>query len=243
MKLLTNLNMTTIDSATPRDSAPGFPGSNLMQYDPGLIWKPITFDASGTWILFDLLAASTIDYIWLNNANFTSAYIQANDTDVFENPAVNESVTLAADDNGVYKGFFDFTTTNYRYVRIVIPDQTLTGGDTIPYLGNVILGSVEEIKVKSFEPNSKHEFNSFISDGGTFSKFEKAKPRHVFTLRLSGTKAEIDSAPIVGWDQAILFADLGSVEDSWLVYPPAGKNKVIRNPVDCEASFTLEERV
>lgn len=243
MKLLTDQNMTTINSVTASGSAEGFPASNLLNYDPDLIWKADAFSSDVTLVL-DLLAATPIDYIWLNNANFLSATLQANASNVWTSPSVSKNVTLAEDDAGVVKGFFDLSSTDYRYVRIVIPVQTLTDGGSVPSLGNIILGSVEDIRVSSWVPDVAQEFYSFQADGGSFVKASKGKARHVFSIAIVAlTKAELDALPLKGWSQAVIFTDLGNVADSFLVYPPAARRPRVRSQIDCDIEFTLDERV
>ncbi|MEW6708324.1 MAG: hypothetical protein AB1403_00745 [Candidatus Riflebacteria bacterium] len=243
MKLLTDQNMRAIDTITASSQAAGFPASNLLQYDPDLIWKAAAFSGSVT-LLIDLAAAGAIDNIWLNNANFLSATIQANSADSWASPPVSESVTLAEDDVGVVKGFFDLTTTHYRYVRVVIPVQTLADGGSVPFLGNIILGTSESLVVSSWEPAVQEDFNSFTSDGGNYSEFTPGKPRHIFSASMQAvTKAEMDAAPLKGWSAAVLFTDLGSVADSYLVYSPKGKRPRVRSQIDCDLEFVLRELV
>ena len=235
--------MRAISTITAGSEAVGFPAANLLQHDPDLIWKAAAFSGSIA-ITIDLSVAGAIDHIWLNNANFLTATIQANATNVWTSPAVTKNVALIEDDVGIIKGFFDLTNTQYRYVRVVISLQTLTDGGSVPWLGNVILGVSEDLLVSSWEPTVQQEYNSFVSDGGSYNEEEKGKARHVFSALMSGvTKAEIDSAPLKGWATAVIFTDLGSVADSYLVYSPKGKQLKVRSQIDCELSYTLRQLV
>lgn len=243
MKLLTDQNMRTISSITASSTLAGYAASNLLQYDPDMIWKAASFAASVT-LVIDLTAAASIKQIWLNNANFLSATIQANATDSWTSPAVSKAVTLAGDDVGIYKGLFALSETNYRYVRVVIPVQTLLFGDTLPWLGNVIIGDVEELVVSTWEPLVQEDFEDWIPDGGSYTEDSKGKPRHVFSASiLNYTKAEIDAAPLKGWQMAVLYTELVSVADSFLVHSPKGKRIRVRSQIDCDLEFVLRERV
>jgi hypothetical protein len=243
MKLLTDQNMRVIDSIITAYDAVGFPASNLLQYDPDLIWKASSF-AWPIYITIDLAVAGAIDYIWLNNANFLSATLQANSADEWSSPPVNKPVTLAEDDVGIIKGFFDLTTQAYRFVRIIIPVQSLSDGGSVPWLGNIVLGTSEYLLVSSWTPTVQEEYESFLSDGGNYSEWTPGKPRHIFSATMQGvTKAEMDAAPLKGWSAAVLFTDLASVADSYVVYSPKGKRPRVRSQIDCDLEFVLRELV
>jgi hypothetical protein len=241
MKLLTDQNMRTFAGIVVSSAAAGFPVTNLQQYDPGLIWKAAAFSADIS-IVIDLGAAVAIPQIWLNNANFTSATLQANAADSWGSPSVSTNVTLAKDDIGIYKGFFDLSATNYRYVRIVIPVQTLVSG-TVPQFGNIIIGTASDLRVASWAAQTARNYSKFQPDGGGYRKNAKGRARHVFSVGVSGTKAEVDAIVLSGWEAAIIFTDLADVADSYLVYPPESTGISIKNPLDAERSFALEELV
>lgn len=235
--------MSAIGAITASSEAVGFPAANLTQYDPDLIWKAGSF-LSTIYLVIDLTVSAAIDHIWLNNANFFTATIEANPTNVWTAPAFSKAVTLASDDIGIIKGFFDLTSTNYRYVRITIPTQSLTDGGTVPQLGNVVIGTSEYLLASTWEPTVDQEYDSFTSDGGSYSEESKGKARHVFATSMLGeTKANIDAAPLNGWSAAVIFTDLGSVADSYLVYSPKGKQLRVRSQIDCDLSYTLRELV
>jgi len=235
--------MSAINAITASSEAVGFPPANLLQYDPDLIWKAGSFLTSIT-LVIDLAVASSIDHVWLNNANFLSATVQANSTNAWSAPAFSIAVVLAADDIGVVKGFFNLTSTKYRYVRIVIPTQSLTDGGTVPSLGNIIVGTSDYLLVSTWEPTINQELDSFTSDGGSYNEEARGKARHIFAAGMLGeTKAGIDAAPLSNWSTAVIFTDLGSVADSYLVYSPKGKQVRVRSQIDCDLSFTLRELV
>jgi hypothetical protein len=240
MKLITDLNMRAFTSLTASGSAAGFPASNLQLFDPGLVWKADAFASDAT-LVADLGAVTDIERIWLNNANFLSATLQANDSNSWGDPAVSISAILAEDDVGIIKGFFDLSAVDYRYVRVVIPVQALTDGESLPSLGNLIIGTSEELKVASWDSQTIRKFSKFEPDDGGYRKTYKGRARHIFAASVSGTKAEVDAVVLKGWDVAIIFTDLGVVSDSYLVYAPDSTRGSTRNAADAERSFTLEE--
>ena len=243
MKLVTDQNMRTIGSIVASSQATGFPATNLLAYDPDLIWMAAAFSGTVT-LVIDLLVSSAVDHIWLNNANFYSAVIQANSADSWASPPVSVNVALAPDDVGVIKGFFDLTATHYRYVRVSIPVQTLANNDAAPFLGNIIIGTSEALLVSDWQPDGQEDFGSFSPDAGGYTEFSQAKPRHIFSAKmLNVTKAEADAAPLHGWEKAVVFTDLGSVADSFLVFRPKGKRLQVRSQIDCDLDFVLRELV
>lgn len=236
--------MHAIDMIAASSVNPLFPAANLKEYDPAVIFKAADFLTAVT-LVIDLLSAQPVKKIWLNNANFTSATIQANSSNVWTTPAVSQAVTLAADDVGIIKGYFALSAESYRYVRVVIPIQTLANGDTVPSLGNIIIGEdVDFSPISKWSPDVSHDYYSFVSDGGSYFKTPKTKPRHVFGVAIEHiTKADLTALPLAGWQNAIIFTDLDDVADSYLIYPPAGRKNSVLNRLDCSTDFTVEELV
>lgn len=242
MKLITDLNTRTPSAITASSTRAGFPASNLSLNDPEVVWMADAFSGDVN-IVFDFGSAAAINQIWLNNANFLAVTIQANASNSWSSPSVSKSVTLAADDVGVVKGFFDLSEIAYRYVRIVIPVQSLLSGE-VPWIGNAVIGTAEDLLVSAWNPDVIKEFSSFLADGGAYSKSEKGKARHVFVAAgASITKAELDAMPLNGWLTAIIYTQLGSVADSFMVYAPAGKRTRVRSQIDCDVEYVLEELV
>lgn len=244
MKLLTDQKMrTNILSIIASSTKPGTETANLLAYDPGKIWEALTFDSAGAYLVIPFSEQSPINYIWLNNANFLNATIQANNTDSWETPGFSKNVVLKEDKRGICKGFFELTETPYSYVRIVIPAQSLLFDNTVPWLGNVIIGEAEKLTVASWEYQEIDSFEPFKSSGGSYTEIESGKPRYVFSANMKGSFASLNSAPLKRWKRAVIFTDLGDVADSYLVCPPAGKRGKVSNLRKCEFSFTLRERV
>lgn len=243
MKLLTDINMSAIGTITASSSAAGFPATNLLQYDPNLVWQADAFSAAISLVL-DFNVAADLDHIWLNNANFIEATIQANSANSWASPAVSRSVTLASDNANVYKGFFELSSTKYRYARIVIPVQGLLFGDTLPCLGNVIVGKAVDVRFDTWSPDVNEETERFKSDGGSLSLNRRGTPQHIFSATITGTKEEVETtaALVRNWNLGVIYTELRGVGDSYLVYGPTGIKGRDRSPIDCDREATFEER-
>lgn len=243
MRLLPDYNMRSFSSIAASSESPLFPAVHLIEYDPVVIWQAADFAAAVT-LTIDLGAAATVDKIWLNNANFLFATIQANSTNSWSAPAISRNVTLSVDDVGIIKGYFDLSTAAYRYVRVVIPVQTLADSDSVPFLGNIIIGKdLDFSPVSKWNPDVSHEYYTFTSDGGNYFKTPRTRSRHVFGVAIEHIpKAEYQALPLNRWGNAIIFTGLDE-GDSYLVYPPAGRRNSVANPIDCSTEFVLEELV
>lgn len=243
MRLLPDYNYRNISAITASSENVLFPASNLKELDPAVIWRASAF-SSAVSITIDLGSAQSIEKIWLNNANFKSCSIQANSSDSWSSPAVSKSVTLKADDVGIFKGFFDLSSSSYRYVRVLIPTQTLIKG-SVPELGNIIIGKdVDFSPITTWNPDVEHEFYTFKSDSGGYFKTPKTKPRHVFNTTIERIeKSELFSLPLNGWNTAIVFTDLNDVADSYLVYPATQRGVKVLNSADSSIDFAFEELV
>jgi hypothetical protein len=243
MRIMPDYNFTEITSITANSANPLFPAFNLLDLDPGVIWRAASFSVAVT-LVFDLSTAKDINKIWLNNANFTNLSIQANSSNSWTSPAVNKSVVLGENAIGTLCGYFAFSETKYRYVRILIPVQTLAFG-AAPQLGNVILGKdLDFSPVSDFHSEIVDEKYTFFSDSGRYFKKQKYKPRHVFTLVFDNiTKQEALDLPLSNWENAVFFTDLGAVAESYLVYSPEGVKSNVRHSQNCSVGFDLEELV
>lgn len=242
MKLITDKNMRTIASITASSSDAYFPASNLLILDPGMMWKAASFSAAVR-LTIDLGAPAEISQIWINNANFVNCTIQANSSNSWTSPAVTKDVTLSSDDINIFKGFFDLSPENYRYVSILIPVQTLLDSETVPALGNVIIGKSLPLKVAAWDFQIEAPVSIFRPDSGGYRREKKGRERHVFTMTLQDSKPAMDARPLKNWDLGIIFTDLADVADSYLVYKPISRKGSTRNINDQSRSETLEEYI
>jgi hypothetical protein len=242
MKLLTSRNQSIINAISASSEITGLEAANLLKTDPGIIWKAETFSAAGASIVLALGTASPVDFIWLNNGNFSLATIQANNTDSWASPAVSKNVELKEDDLCVNKGFFALSEIDYEYVRIFIPYQDLLDDEALPWLGNIILGKAEEAVFSGWNPSIIESKNTFISDGGNYHESKKGHDRHRFDVSLGDTKEDLDSAPLKKWEYAVVFTDLEDPADSYLVWPPSNIKKQIKHIRAAKMSFVFMER-
>ena len=216
-----------------------FEAVNLLNLDPGIIWKAASGIKNAN-IVLDLGSANNINHIWLNNANFTACTIEANDSDAWDSPAVSKTVTLKTDDANITKGFFDLSSTNYRYVRVVIPSQTLLSGSEL-FLGNIIVGESIEVVIAQWQPLLSTHKVKFQADDGGYTESKIGKSRHVFNVNMEGTVQEVLYDVPWTWSNAITFEDMGSVERSFLVFSPENRRDRVLSPLDMQSTFTLQE--
>lgn len=233
----------TLPTITASSSDSQHPVSNVAVIDPGRTWQPSTYTAMApAWIVVDFGAAKSLDSVFLNNCNFAAAAIQGNDTDVWTSPAFDESVTLAFDDAKVRKGFFTLTAFNYRYLRLFVDFQTLDASAIYPFVGNLICGTAQQFKVSEWVPTRIKRYSTFTSDGGSYKKTRKGIIRHTFAVSQSSTLSQAESIDW-DWDIAVVYTNLNSVADSWLVYSPAELSKPMKSILQVDSRFTLEECV
>lgn len=240
MKALTAFQ--SLGTITSSGAASGYPASNVADLDPGLVWKADAY-AGDVWLKFDRGAATTTTAIFINRANFPQLRIQGNSSDSWTSPPFDMQCSLVQDDAGNRKGWFALTSFNYRWVRLLIPgSQTLDSG-SVPEVGNVIAGVAVELPiVRDFTTDLVRKIDSWLSDGGSLRKSFRGVPRHIITLEMGDTMANI-RALTKTWQHAVLYSDLGDSGGAWLVYAPERITLPIRNPIDAGARMQLEERV
>lgn len=240
MKLLKDRDFLEFSTITASSFDVNFPPSNLILFDPGVVWKAETF-AEELNLVIDLGAPLKARHIWLCNANFVNCTIQASSADSWAMPEVSRLVTLVKDRVGILKGFFDLSTSNYRYIRLIIPVQPLAFG-SVPQLGNIIIGAASELSVSDFSVSETWKWKKFESDGGSYSQIRKGRGRQSIQLAFHGSALDISSIAFSDSDLILLFADLGDVSESYLVYAPETGVIKKRNSLDAEVSYVLEEK-
>jgi len=240
MKILKDYAFNVPQSITASSQNTNFPVSNLYLLDPGVVWRAGDFTGD-TDIVIDFGAAVDIDNVWLCAANFIECTIQANSTNSWDSPAVTKTVTLAKDAVGILKGFFVLSAPQYRYVRLLINQQALLFG-TAPQLGNIIIGKAYEQPVAELAVSYEEMWLRFESDGGAHTKARKGRGRHIIDITITGPEAEVSAARFSDCELMVVYTDLSSVADSYLVYAPERGRIVKRSPLEAEVSYTLEER-
>lgn len=241
MKLLTSFQTFT---ATASSSQTGFPVTNIQNLDPQIRWKASTYLADQS-IVFDFAAPAAPSAIFLNKCNFAGAVVQGNTSDSWGTPAFTQAISLVKDRCLNRKGWFALTGFSYRYMRILIAaGQTLDNSESTPAIGNVLLGIPADLpRVNQFNAEIVRSFTKFLSKGGSLSKTPYGLMRHVVSAELGGsitTFAALDRT----WTIGVLFADLGNVWESYLVYPPENWPLPLEggNIDDCRMNLQMEER-
>ena len=120
-----------------------YPATNLYDYThPARHFRSETASSIVT-VVCDLGAsAEAIKGIFLNNVNFLDVWLQANETDSWETPSESDQFTVSRDNRvGRYKTFCDTGgwAGAYRYVRVYIPVQSPTDGESFFRMDNVVL--------------------------------------------------------------------------------------------------------
>lgn len=230
----------------------GFPVANVADTDPGVYWKAATY-AGDCWLKINFGSPLSIASVFLNRANFPHCHIQGNTSDDWNNPPFDLGCNLVRDDAKNRKGWFDLTSFTYQWMLILIPagqtlDDTIASGtpDTLPILGNLIAGvtttGVATLPdVASLSPRLLAKFDKFETDAGGLNKRRRGKSRHVLSLDIGDTLANVRAMPKT-WDIGVIFADLGNADEAWIVYPPDDWDKPITSVIEAGLRFSLEER-
>ncbi len=240
MKILTSFQ--DLGTITTSGEASGYPASNVEDLDPGLVWRADAYTGD-VWLKFDLGAAKALTALFVNRANFPHLHIQGNASDSWSSPSFDLGCDLVADDVANRKGWFDLAAFNYQWVRILIPGSQALDSGTVPEIGNVILGVSAALPVVSdFSLDLVSNVDSWMSDGGSLRKNYRGVMRHVITIEMGDTLANV-RAMAKTWAQAVVYADLSAAGESWLVYRPERITLPIRNTIEAGARMQLEERV
>lgn len=240
MKLLSTF--TDLGTPTSSGATSGFPVTNIEDLDPMVRWKADAY-AGDVWVKADMASAQALTALFLNRCNFPQCRIQGHASDDFTSPSFNQLVSLVQDDAGNRKGWFDLTAFNYRWLRILIASgQTLDNSDTLPAIGNLIVGASAELPVvAAVEPRLLQRQDRFEPDGGGLSKQKRGRARHIISVSVGDSLANV-RAMAKTWDMGVIFADLDDAGEAWLVYPPEDWTKPIKSVAEAELRFILEER-
>lgn len=232
MKILTDFyNYTPSGNA-----ASGYALTNLKSIDTNEIWKGT---ANSETIRIDLGSAKSVDTVFLNNSNFTSASVTVTNSSDYSG-GTTKNFTLVKDDLGIYRAFCDIGGGNtYRYIKIIC--STLVSG-SVCQLGNVIIGKSSEIVISEWSADVIDLVASFESDGGAYREKKKGQSRHSFNASFTSTKDGIDSLPL-NFSQAVIYTDLNDIADAYIIGIPQSRRKSVRNPVDCSLSVVFKELI
>ena len=241
MKIMTTFQ--SLGTPTSSGATTGFPVTNITDLDPNKRWLSAYYPGEDVWTLVDFGSAKVLTAIFLNQCNFPQCVIQGNASNVWSSPSFNYLANLIKDDASNRKGWFDLSAFNYRYLRILITaSQPLDNSETVQAIGNLIAGSSVSLPiVGELTPHLTQRFNRFESDGGNLTKTKKGRAKHTIGIGIGDSLANIRAMDKT-WNIGVLYADMGNAGESWLVYPPEDWNKPIKNILDSQLSFTVEER-
>ncbi len=148
----------TIISVSSQD--PSFPASNLKHPFRSKRWR--STDVDSEWVVFDMITTEPIDSVlifWskedgIKLSNTATVKIQANATNVWTSPAIDQTLTI---DNTYMLASHYFTSDqNYRYWRVLIQDSGNPNGYV--ELGVVWLGKGLAL------PNAQNGFTYTLLD-------------------------------------------------------------------------------
>lgn len=232
----------TLATLTSSGENANYPAANIKDLDPMKRFQADAYSGD-VWLLVDFGSAKALTAAFLNQANFPHCHIQGNATNVWTSPSFDLGCDLARDDAGNRKGWFDLTAFNYQWMRILIPaSQTLDNSETVPALGNLIVGaSVTLPLVSLYTPDVVRRWDRFESDGGALRKEQVGRARHIISLECADTLANLKALSKT-WEIGVVFSDLGYPAESWLVYPPESWSRPTKSLLDATLRFTLEER-
>lgn len=143
---LTNaMSLITSADVTPSSEDAAYLGDNARSPQrPFMPWRTAALGDQS--IVFDWGAARKIDLVLLVNANFTSARIQGNASNVWTSPSFNQLITIARNPQmWRYQHGVIVTGLNYRFTRVFIPSQTPVDGAAYYSLGGVWAGTISTL--------------------------------------------------------------------------------------------------
>lgn len=215
--------------------APGFSLQNLAKIDTNLVWRGIYTSEQ---LSFNLGAPMALDSVFINNTNFTSLKISLSNNSSFTDTIIVEA-ELKPDDLGIVRGFVTVPSGSYQHIKLECSD--IISGSAIQ-IGNVIIGKSLEIYTASLDSEIVKNIVEFNADGGAYRQRVKGQARHNISLNYIGKKDTINGFPLV-FSSAVIFADLGAIEESYIIGPAQNIRKTINNNLDCSISLAFSELV
>lgn len=166
-----------------------FPVENI--YNQRITNRAIFDTAKAGEIVIDLASAKEIDSIFIFNHNFTSSVsvsIQANSSDSWGSPPVDETITYASLDM-----VLEITSETYRYWRLVVDDSTRSANDIA--IGEVVLGLQDELSRNFLWDFAKNtQYNNIVHEtvGGNIWTYSLFKRRRWLTSFVKMSESEKD---------------------------------------------------
>lgn len=237
MKIISEFLALTI---TASSSDASFPATNMALLDPGTRWKAGAFIETVT-VTGVLPSATSGCGLYLGNPNFDAcsvAFYNAGDSLIS-----SASGAPLKDKSGRRKLYVACPAGTKKVIVSIEVTAHLDNLEAVPAIGNFIVGVAATIPaVTEFEQEVTARDEEFRSDGGTVTKFFVPITQSVITMVAEGTKAEIDAFPTT-WTHAVIFADLGSVADTFLVMRSPKTRFPSMRGGQASIQMTFEEKV
>ncbi len=239
----------SINSVSSEQST--FPSTNLLIPEKQRrYWK--TNDTTDAFVIIDLGSAQQVTGIALLNVNYNTYKIQGDTTASFASPAVDSgTITTAIDPQR--KRYYSFTEPqgyspafNYRYLRLFIPTQATTDGDTVFKTGGLVLktGTTKVtinpdygMGITMHEPNDKTEMRSGATEvRGINTRFATWQCSFTHDSR---TEAQIDEVGnllySIDESESLIFCDNGNFLSKTAITPYV---YILRRVGDASGSYS-----
>ena len=136
--MLADANITL----TPSSADATYTAANLRTPQrPFLPWRTTALGAQN--VVVDFLAARKVTALLLTHVNMTSVTIQGNATDSWGAPSFSQALTIRRNPwNGRYQHGVILSGFNFRFMRVLIPSQSVINGVAYYSIGGLWLGTI-----------------------------------------------------------------------------------------------------
>ena len=238
MKLIHQFSALT--SITSSSENVNFPFSNILKIEPWVRGKFASY-ADDQWIQGQ--CAGSVSALFVNQVNFPQFRFQWNSTAIWTSPTIDLVCSPVKDRAKNRKGWFEFAPVTDGYWRILVAaGQTLDNAEAVPALGNVILGTPYVMPING-EASLRIEGKTIIEESyaGGYQETGFGRKRHVISVPFGDDMAPLQDMPI-DWTNGVLFYDMGRVEQSFLVFPPANLSETVYHLEDTKLTLEFREK-
>lgn len=189
----------TINSQSEQDSL--FPASNLKLIERQFRYTKTTTTGNNWWIL-DFGVAKQINSVVLLNTNFTTYKVQGDSTTSFVSP-LTDSGNLTIAKEPFRERYYHITNPqnyspafNYRYMRIYVPTQSTTDGESAFKLGGLIVTDQAEDLITNPDygleivERRSSNVNTMLGGSDETINFGKRFTEFTFSIRPARVSAE-----------------------------------------------------
>lgn len=213
-----NLINYTIEDFSSED--PNWPSSNLLIFDKRIRWWKTTSTAE-SYVVIDLAEAKALKAVGVIDVNYSSCKVQGNASDSWGAPSFDtDTVTIAQEKlTDLYRLILDeddLTGFNYRYLRLLIPNQATTDGAAVFRTGvlavsvdseKFLYGSIQSMRMRRNQAISVQEMH-----GGGQEKAQNGAPYATFPFDVRRLRNAADFTQLteqfvsIGETELILFS-------------------------------------